>query len=864
MAATREVIVQTNLADAFTFRHMHGREAISELFDYWVELLSEDDAIALEDLLGTPLMLTMQLPDGASRYFHGHIVQFAYAGTDGSYARYHARVRPWLWFLSTTTDCRIFQELAVPDIIEQIFAKYPVASYTFDLTEDHPPRTYCVQYNESDLNFVQRLCEDEGIFFCFEHKNGEHKLILADNKEAYLNRDGYEEVPFYPRDDQSRRERDHLYEWRSALDVRSGRFSQTSFDFERPRADLATRRSAPMPHSLSDGEVYCYPACYTQVDHGNHLARIRLEERQASHKRMGGAGTVAGLSCGQTFSMINYPRKDQNERYLVLAVEHEIWADDYRTQSSGGDEEPYLCTIEVQPAAVPYRPPLVAQKPVMPGPESATVTGPDDEEIWTDPYGRVKVQFPWDRIGENDENSSCWIRVCQAWAGTNFGGIHIPRIGQEVIVEFLQGDPDRPIITGRVYDGANMPPYDLPAKATQSGIKSNSTKGGGGFNEFRFEDKKDAEDIYLHAQKTWTIDVQDSESETVGTSITTNAGSDISRNSGANIKRTADKNIEDKAGGQILQTANAEMKLHSDMSYQLTTNHGIHLKAINLVGQLIQSGAKDAAKALKRGYWQAGAAAVAAAGAGEGVGGTFAAAGSKLGAEEGGAAKNIYDAMKPAVMGGAKELEAAAAARGGKLAEAYVKFDNASEKLANADNPEAASEAIMEMVDAVPMKLAKAIMKRDLFTILEGFLPKIPSIQLWAMKNISGTALWSISLTTALRDISIRAKKRNVSVKADKVLSMEASKKDLNIKAGTTNVVVTAKQKIDLKAAEDSITIEAAKKKVLIKSAEQIAFKCGDASIWISKSGNITLKGKDIRIKASGKLAATGKPINLN
>src|SRR5690606_831024 len=252
----------------------------------------------------------------------------------------------------------------------------------FKLSESHPMREYCVQYNETDLNFVQRLCEDEGIFFFFEHKDGEHKLILADNKQAYLQRDDYKEVPFFPREDQARRERDHLYEWQSALNVRPGRFSQTSFDFEKPRSDLSTRRSAPMKHALAEGEVYCYPACYVDLDWGNQLAQIRLEEHQTSHRRMRGTGTVAGLGCGQTFSLVNYPRKDQNEKYLVLAVEHEIWADAYRTNSSGGEEEPYLCTIEVQPSAVPFRPPLVTPNPVMAGPQSASVTGPAREETW--------------------------------------------------------------------------------------------------------------------------------------------------------------------------------------------------------------------------------------------------------------------------------------------------------------------------------------------------------------------------------------------------------------------------------------------------------------------------------------------------
>ena len=854
MAATREVIVTTKLKDELTFRHMSGREGLSELFDYRVELLSENDGIKLEEILGTPLMLTLALPAGAERYFHGHVAQFVYAGTDGSYARYHARVRPWLWFLSTTTDCRVFQNLSVSQIIEQIFAKYPMASYTFKLNDDHPQREYCVQYNESDLNFVQRLCEDEGIYFYFEHKDGEHKMILADNKEAYLQRKGYEDVPFFPPGDKSRRERDHLYEWRSALDVRPGRFSQTSFDFERPRADLATRRSAPLPHSQSEGEVYCYPASYTEIDHGNQLALIRLEEVQAAHKRMRGAGTVAGLGCGQTFGLTNYPRKDQNDKYLVLAVEHEIWADEYRSASSGGEEEPYLCTIDVQPAAIPFRPPLVAPKPIVPGPESATVTGPADQEIWTDPYGRVKVQFPWDRLGANDENSSCWIRVCQLWAGTNFGGIHIPRIGQEVIVEFLQGDPDRPIITGRVYDGANMPPYDLPAKATQSGIKSNSSKGGAGFNEFRFEDKKGTEDIYLHAQKTWTIDVLDAETETVGTSITTNAGGDISRSAHGNIKRTSDQSIEDRAKGQITQTANAEMLLHSDKSYQLTTNHGIHLKAISQLGEQIESGAKEAAKALKKG-----ALAATLAVAGTSSSSHLSDAVNAAQPQVTGTADKIKTALTPAIELGAAELTKSATERGEKLGEAYAKFEQASDKLANASSPEEQAAAIMEMVDAVP-----ADMFKDLWSIAQAFLPQIPSIEMWAMKDIRGTALWGIGLSAALRDISIEAKKRNVSVKADKAMSLEAANKDLNVKAGKTNVVITGKQKVDVKAEEDDLTIEAGKKKVFIKSPDQIFLKCGESSISMAKSGNIVIKGKNINIKADAKLQAKGKPINLN
>jgi type VI secretion system secreted protein VgrG len=476
----------------------------------------------------------MQLQDGGERHFHGHVIQFTYAGTEGSYACYHARVRPWLSFLTMNTDCRAFQNLSVPDIAEQIFTKYPVAAYSFMLKEQHPVREYCVQYNESDLTFIHRLFEDEGIFYFFEHKSGEHKLIIADSDQAYTQRAGYKDVPFYPRDDQSRRERDHLYDWQSVLDVRPGRFIQTSFDFEKPKAELETRRLAPRPHAQSEGEIYCYPACYTAIDTGNHLAQIRLEESQAAHKRMRGAGTVAGLGCGQTFSLTNYPRKDQNAKYQVLAVEHEIWSDAYRTGSSGGEEEPYLCTIAVQPSAMPFRPPLVTPKPVMAGPESAIVTGPAGEEIWTDKYGRVKVQFPWDRQGKNDENSSCWVRVSQAWAGAGFGSVQIPRIGQEVLVEFLQGDVDRPIITGRVYNGSNMPPYQLPAAGVVSGMKSNTHKGRG-YNEIAMDDTTSKEKITIHGQYDMNTTIEHDQTNTVKNdfteTITKNAKVEISEGS---------------------------------------------------------------------------------------------------------------------------------------------------------------------------------------------------------------------------------------------------------------------------------------------------------------------------------------------
>ena len=296
------------------------------------------------------------------------------------------------------------------------------------------------------------------------------------------------------------------------------------------------------------------------------------------------------------------------------------------------------------------------------------------------------------------------------------------------------------------------------------------------------------------------------------------------------------------------------MLLHSDKSYQLTTNQGIHLKAISLVGEMIQSGAKDAAKALKKGMLTT-ALAVAGAGAGASVADGVNAARPHVA----GTADQIKKALSPAIETGAAELTKSATERGQKLGEALNKFEAANDKLAKADTPEAQATAIMEMVDAVPMGMFK-----DLYSLLESLLPQIPSIEMWAMKDIKGTALWGIAMTAALRDISIEAKKRNVEVKADKEMKLEAANKDLNVKAGKTNIVVTAKQKIDIKAEDDNLTIEAGKKKVFIKSPDQIFLKCGDSSISMAKSGNIVINGKNVNIKATGKLQAQGKPINLN
>jgi type VI secretion system secreted protein VgrG len=515
MARERDVRVRIDADHAFDFFHLRGRETVSRPFAHDIELLSENDQIPLEDVLGATLGLELVVADRKLRHIHGHVTRFAYAGTQGSFARYRVRLEPWLVLLGRTRDQRIFQEKSVVEIVEQIFDEHGGA-FVNRLNASYPSREYCVQYGETDLAFVERLLEEEGIFYFFEHAEGRHELVLIDDVATSTAADGYAEVPYFPEDDLARRDRDHLFDWESALVICPGATVMRSYDFTKPTADLEVRERDPRDHAAAEGEVFAFPDRYHDTERGRTLARIRLEECQAEHARLIGHGTAAGLAAGARFKLTGYPRRDQNREYFIAEVAHEIRADALRSGKETPEDEPYRCRIEVQPLDRPFRPLRRHARPLVAGPETAVVTGPAGEEIHTDEHSRVKVQFHWDREGAKDENSSCWIRVSQAWAGPGFGAIVIPRIGQEVVVDFLHGDPDQPLITGRVYNGLAQPPYALPANKTQSGLKSNSSKGGGGSNELRFEDKKGAEEVYLHAEKDENIRVENDKTESVG------------------------------------------------------------------------------------------------------------------------------------------------------------------------------------------------------------------------------------------------------------------------------------------------------------------------------------------------------------
>ncbi|MDN5850156.1 MAG: type VI secretion system tip protein VgrG, partial [Nitrococcus sp.] len=512
----RQISLSTPLGeDVLALRRIETSEELGRMFDYRLDLMSHDDSIRHQDLLGENVTIRLALAGGGKRFFNGHISRFMMLGYEGHFAHYEATVVPWLWFLGRTADCRIFQHESVPEIITAVFREHGFTDFEDTLTGTYPAREYVVQYRETDLSFVSRLMEHEGIYYFFRHEDGKHTLVLADSGNCHSPSPGYEQIWYYPPGENVVREKESLWSLQIVQEVQPGAFALNDFDFTAPKKSLRSVSSKPQEHTLADFEIYDYPGDYLETKDGERYARIRIEERQAEYEVVRGEGNPRGLSVGALFELTNYPRKDQNREYLIVAASYAMESTSF--ESGGADGAPdYRCRFTAIDSKTPFRPRRATPKPVVQGPQTATVVGKAGEEIWTDKYGRIKLQFHWDRYGKADENSSCWVRVSQPWAGKSWGAVAIPRIGQEVIVECLEGDPDRPIITGRVYNGGAMPPYGLPGQAMVSGVKSNTTPGGGGSNELSMDDSKGKERVYLHAQKDQAIAVENDESHTVG------------------------------------------------------------------------------------------------------------------------------------------------------------------------------------------------------------------------------------------------------------------------------------------------------------------------------------------------------------
>ncbi len=583
--SARSISVNTVLGpDVLLLGSMTGSERLSQPFEFELSLLGERIDVHGDDLLGTPATVALQLPSGDRRFFNGHVSRFSHVGFEGTFAIYRANLVPWLWFLSRTANCRIFQDKTVPEIVKSVFRDHGFTDFEERLSGTYRRWTYCVQYRESDLDFVHRLLEHEGIYYFHEHTDGKHSLVLADSYSAHAPTAGYADVVYFPPGPAPLLDLERIDDWSVAQEVRPGAFVHNAFDFTAPRKNLLARSTAPKGHAFGKMEVFDFQGDYTETADGDGYARIRLEERQADHEIARAAGNARGLTCGGLFTLKEHPRADQNREYLIISASYRLTSDAFESARTAAAEPVFQCMLSAIDGRVPYRPPRVTPKPVVRGPQTAIVVGKAGEEIWTDKYGRVKVLFHWDRYGKADETSSCWIRVAHVWAGKGWGGIMIPRIGQEVIVDFLEGDPDQPIITGRVYNDECMPPYTLPDKATQSTIKSNSSKGGGGFNEIRLEDKKGSEQVFIHAEKNQDVRVKNDALEWIGNERHLIVKADQLEQVDGDKHLTVKGDRNEKVGGTVSLKADMDLQQKVGMKYGLEAGMEIHLKAgMNLV-----------------------------------------------------------------------------------------------------------------------------------------------------------------------------------------------------------------------------------------------------------------------------------------
>ena len=514
----RVMEVVTPLGDSVLLFHgMHAREEMGRLGEYQLDLLSPKKDINLDDILGKNVTVKLALPDDSTRCFNGYVTRFAQGGAYGRNNRYFAAVRPWLWFLTRTTDCRIFQDMTVPDIVKKVFGDHSTADFKLELTGTYRKWTYCVQYRETDFNFVSRLMEEEGISYYVRHTDGHNTVVITDSTSKHTASPGYETIPFVSPEQVVKPDLERITSWDFSREIQPGVYMHDDYDLERPSVELKTRKVLSRGYAPSDYEVYDYPGHYLQKSDGEQYAGVRIDECGSQFETAQAVTNAKGVAVGSLFTLEKCSRDDQNREHLILAATYDLEFSDYEGMPEGAGTS-YRCSFVAMSSQQQFRPRRATPKPFVQGPQTAVVVGPARDEIYTDKYGRVKVQFHWDRYGKKDENSSCWIRVSHPWAGKNWGAVATPRIGQEVIVDFLEGDPDQPIITGRVYNAEQMPPYDLPANKTQTGMKSRSSMAGGpaNFNELRFEDKAGSEQLFIHAEKNQDIEVENDETHWVG------------------------------------------------------------------------------------------------------------------------------------------------------------------------------------------------------------------------------------------------------------------------------------------------------------------------------------------------------------
>ncbi|KAA0362653.1 type VI secretion system Vgr family protein [Salmonella enterica] len=576
---------------ALLFASLDGGETLSELFSYVVQLKTPDTLnlgyvspaanLPLKPMVGKDLCVNIELDGGGKRHISGLVTAARVVGHEGRSVTYELRMEPWVKLLTHTSDYKAFQNKTVVDILDEVLAEYP---YPVEkrLVESYPVRTWQVQYGETDFDFLQRLMQEWGIYWWFEHSEDRHTLVLADAISAHKACPDSPLVEWHQ--EGLKLDKEFIHTITANESLRTGQWVLDDFDFTKPRSLLANTVANPRETGHATYEHYEWPGDYFDKSEGEMLTRIRMEAQRSPGSRVLGGGNIRTLMTGYTFTLENYPTAEVNQEYLLMQTL--LFVQD-NAQHSGQDQHFTFSTrFELHPTREVFRPQRTVSKPHTKGPQSAIVTGPAGQEIWTDQYGRVKVQFGWDRYGKMDENSTCWIRVSYPWAGKGFGMIQIPRIGQEVLVDFKNGDPDLPIIVGRTYNQDTMPPWGLPGMASQSGIFSHSLYGGPtNGNMLRFDDKTGAEEVKFHAEKDLNTTVKNNETHTVmvdrtktiikneTNSIGEDRNTTVTKNDGLSVKLAQTINIGTTyrldVGDQFtLRCGNAALVLHKDGSIE--------------------------------------------------------------------------------------------------------------------------------------------------------------------------------------------------------------------------------------------------------------------------------------------------------
>ncbi|MCY2962997.1 MAG: type VI secretion system tip protein TssI/VgrG [Planctomycetota bacterium] len=596
---TRSLAVATPLpSDRLVLQRLRGSEGLSKPFEFELDLISPDSTVDLADLVGRAITARVAPTDEAAppQYFHGHLSELAYVGQHELGTLYRGTLVPWLWFLSQTSDCRIFQNQSVPQIVAKIFSDLGFNDFDLSgLSADYLPREYCVQYRETDLNFVSRLLEDEGIFYFFRHEAGRHVMVLADSNDVF------QKLPMkleWLPDDGLAEPGEQIVTWRKNYALQPGGWAQTDYDFLKPTKKLlvseATRLELPMNSAL---EMFEYPGGHLEASEGSRRTRLRKEEAEAQYDVATTQTTYRGVRLGGWFEMGRHRNAGETGRgYVITDLTIDVGVGDaYGVHLTDGEETLYQNRVTAIPRETPFRPRRLSQPSIVEGPQTATVVGPPGEEIYPDEHGRVKVQFHWDREGRRDENSSCWIRTSQQHAGSGWGTVSLPRIGEEVLVSFLDGSPDRPIIKGRVYNGDAKAPFALPAGKTRGGMKSQTHKGSGN-NEITLDDTAGQEQIRVHGQFNMDSVVGNNETLDVGVDRTTQIKNNDSLAVTNNSQTSVGTDSTTKVGNN--ETVEVASNVVIDVGTAITLQCGtsmIHMNqagVVSISGMLVSSIAK--------------------------------------------------------------------------------------------------------------------------------------------------------------------------------------------------------------------------------------------------------------------------------